>query len=160
MPAQLNPYISFAGNAREALTFYQSVFGGELRLNTFGEFGQSDAPFADQIMHGQLQAPNGFALMGADTPPGMEYTPGSAITVSLSGDAPELRDYWNKLSEGGTVSIPLQKQIWGDEFGQCIDRFGVPWLVNIAGADAGAAGSADNQSSQGQAADGQSAGAV
>ncbi len=133
MASRLNPYISFAGNARQAMEFYKDVFGGDLALNTFGEFGQPDAPEADKIMHAMLACDNGFTLMGADTPPGMEHNPGDTITVSLSGDdAAELRGYWEKLSAGGKVSMPLEKQMWGDEFGMCVDQFGVPWMVNIA----------------------------
>ena len=87
---------------------------------------------ADKIMHGMLETDLGFTLMGADTPPGMEHNPGSAITISLSGDDDDvLRGYWEKLSGGGTVSVPLEKQMWGDEFGACVDQFGVPWMVNI-----------------------------
>jgi PhnB protein len=133
MPSRLNPYISFAGNAREAMEFYQQVFGGDLALNTFGQYGAPDTPEADKIMHGMLETSSGFALMGADTPPGVEHNPGDNMAVSLSGDdADELRGYWEKLSAGGTVSVPLEKQMWGDEFGMCQDRFGVPWMVNIS----------------------------
>ncbi len=133
MASRLNPYISFAGTARQAMEFYKDVFGGELNMNTFGEYGQQDAPEANQIMHAQLEAPNGFALMGADTPPGMEVNRGDNITVSLSGDdTAELRGYWEKLSAGGKVTMPLEKQMWGDEFGMCVDQFGVPWMVNIS----------------------------
>jgi PhnB protein len=132
MASRLNPYISFADNARQAMEFYKSVFGGTLRLSTFGEFGSKDAPEADKIMHGMLETKNGFTLMGADTPPGMELHPGANIAISLSGDdVDELRGYWEKLSSGGTVSVPLEKQMWGDEFGACTDRFGIPWMVNI-----------------------------
>lgn len=132
MASRLNPYISFADNARQAMEFYNGVFGGTLTLNTFGEYGAPDAPEADKIMHAQLETDGGFALMGADTPPGMEHNPGDNIAVSLSGDdAEELRGYWAKLSEGGTVSVPLEKQMWGDEFGACVDRFGINWMVNI-----------------------------
>jgi PhnB protein len=132
MASRLNPYISFSDNARQALEFYQGVFGGTLTLNTFGEYGAPDTPEADKIMHGLLETDSGFTLMGADTPPGMEYNPGTNITVSLSGDdAAELRGYWEKLSGGGTVLVPLEKQLWGDEFGQCVDRFGIGWMVDI-----------------------------
>ena len=132
MASRLNPYISFDGNARQALEFYQEVLGGTLTLNTFGEYGAQDTPEADKIMHGQLETDSGFTLMGADTPPGTEYSPGNNITVSLSGnDADELRGYWEKLSGSGTVSVPLEKQMWGDEFGSCVDQFGIAWLVNI-----------------------------
>ncbi|MFC9898421.1 VOC family protein [Nocardia sp. NPDC127579] len=133
MVSRLNPYISFGDSARSALEFYREVLGGELTISTFGEFGDPGGDGADLIMHGQLETPSGFTLMAADTPPGMEYTPGSSISVSLSGDdAAELRGYWEKLSAGGTVSVPLEKQMWGDEFGQCKDKFGVDWLVNIS----------------------------
>lgn len=83
MASRLNPYISFSNNAREAMEFYKDVLGGELTVNTFGEYGQADAPEANQIMHAQLETPNGFTLMAADTPPGMEYQPGSNFAVSL-----------------------------------------------------------------------------
>jgi PhnB protein len=130
--SRLNPYISFSGNAREAMEFYQSVFGGTLTTSTFGEFGMAESGIADQIMHSQLETDSGYFLMCADTPPGMPYTPGGAITVSLSGDdGGELRGYWAKLSEGGEITTPLEKQMWGDEFGSLTDRFGVAWLVNI-----------------------------
>jgi PhnB protein len=132
MASRLNPYISFGGNARQAMEFYEQVFGGSLALHTFAEFGAPDAPGADQIMHGMLETDRGFTLMGADTPPGMEHTPGNNISISLSGDDDaELRGYWDSLSAGGTVVMPLEKQMWGDEFGMCVDRFGITWLVNI-----------------------------
>ena len=132
MASVLNPYISFRNNARQAMEFYKDVFGGTLTLNTFGEYGDPNAPGADGIMHGQLNADSGFTLMGADTPPGMETNPGDNITISLSGDdEQELRGYWDKLSQGGTVTVPLEKQMWGDLFGQCTDQFGIPWMVNI-----------------------------
>jgi PhnB protein len=128
----LNPYISFRDEARPAMEFYREVFGGDLTVSTFGESGMPDGPGADNVMHAQLQTDNGFTLMAADTPPGMEHRPGSSISISLSGDDGEqLRGYWAKLSDGGTVSVPLEKQMWGDEFGMCVDRFGIGWMVNI-----------------------------
>ncbi len=134
MASRLNPYISFPGNAREAMEFYQRVFGGDLAMNTFGEFGTPDTPGADKIMHARLETDNGFTLMGADNPPGEEHKPGNNIAVSLSGDdADALHRHWQQLSDGGQVAVPLEKQMWGDEFGMCTDRFGIPWMVNIAG---------------------------
>jgi PhnB protein len=133
MASRLNPYIGYDGDARQAMEFYQQVFGGELRMNTFGEFGQPDSPDAEKIMHAQLETTSGYTLMAADTPAGMPFDSGSRITVSLSGDdADELRGYWEKLSGGGSVIMPLEKQMWGDEFGMCTDGFGVTWLVNIS----------------------------
>ncbi|WP_158841407.1 VOC family protein [Saccharothrix deserti] len=135
MTSRLNPYISFAGNAREAMEFYESVFGGTLSLNTFGEYGATDAPEAEKIMHGMLETPSGFTLMGADTPPGMSVNAGDNITICLSGDdADELHGYWEKLSDGGNVLTPLEKQMWGDEYGACQDKFGISWMVNISAA--------------------------
>ncbi|GAF50017.1 VOC family protein [Rhodococcus wratislaviensis] len=134
MTSRLNPYISFNGDARQAMEFYKDVFGGTLALNTFGEYGAPDGEGADKIMHAMLESDNGFTLMGADTPPGMEHNPGTNIAVSLSGDDGDLlRGYWAKLADGGSVSVPLEKQMWGDEFGACTDKFGISWMVNIAG---------------------------
>lgn len=134
MTSRLNPYISFDGNARQAMEFYKDVFGGTLAVSTFGEFGAPDAEGADKIMHAMLESDNGFTLMGADTPPGMEHNPGTNIAVSLSGDDGDLlRGYWAKLSDAGSVTVPLEKQMWGDEFGACTDQFGISWMVNIAG---------------------------
>jgi len=131
--SRLNPYISFAGDAKQAMEFYEGVFGGTLTTNTFGEYGDPAAAEADKIMHAQLETKSGFTLMGADTPPGMEHKPGDNIAVSLSGDdSAELHGYWDKLSDGGTVTTPLEKQMWGDEFGMCVDRFGITWMVNIS----------------------------
>ncbi len=132
MASRLNPYISFAGDARQAMEFYRGVFGGELTMSTFGQYGQQGTEYAEQIMHATLETPSGFTIMASDTPPGMSHNPGVNITVSLSGDdGDELRGYWQRLSEGGTVSVPLEKQMWGDEFGACVDQFGIPWMVNI-----------------------------
>jgi PhnB protein len=131
MPAQLNAYLNFNGNARQALEFYHSVLGGTLNLTTFAEFGAKDSPDADRIMHGMVQTDAG-TIMGADVTSDMEYHPVSGCSMSLSGDdADQLRGYWEKLSAGGTVTMPLDKQAWGDEFGMCADQFGVPWMVDI-----------------------------
>jgi PhnB protein len=132
VPSVLNPYIHFRDNARQAMEFYKDVFGGDLRLNTFGEYGDPSAPGADNIMHAQLETENGFTLMASDTPPGMEFNPGDSVSISLSGDdEQELRGYWDKLSDGGTVTMPFEKQMWGDLFGQCTDKYGVAWMVDV-----------------------------
>ena len=135
MASTLNPYLNFRGEAREALAFYASVFGGEPVMSTFGESGMADDPaLADQIMHGQLDTPQGFTLMVSDTPPSMPMTVGDSISVSLSGDDhAELSGFWTGLVDGGSVTVPLEAAPWGDTFGMLKDRFGVNWLVNIAG---------------------------
>ena len=135
MSVVLNPYLSFRDNAREAMEFYRSVFGGDLTVSTFGELGAVEDPAEkDKVMHAQLTTERGLTLMASDTPPGMDLQQGSSISVSLSGDdEAELRGYWDGLSRDGTVAMPLEKAPWGDTFGMCTDRFGTAWMVNIAG---------------------------
>ena len=136
MSTKLNPYLGFRDTAKEAMEFYQSVFGGELTLSTFGDFQASQDP-AEQgkIIHGMLVTESGLTLMGADTPNTMGYMPGDNYSVSLSGeDEAELRRFWEGLSAEGTVTMPLERAPWGDIFGMCADKFGVSWLVNIAAA--------------------------
>jgi PhnB protein len=136
MTTRLNPYISFRDNAREAMEFYHSVFGGKLDVNTFKQFGASHGPEDDdKIMHSMLEAPNGMVLMGADTPKDMELSATSNISISLSGEGEsELRGYFEKLLAGGTPIVPMEKAPWGDIFGMCTDKFGVTWLVNVTAA--------------------------
>jgi PhnB protein len=135
LTVRLNPYLSFRDTAREAMTFYQSVLGGDLTISTFAEFHASDDPVEqDKVMHSHLETPDGLMLMGADTPNGMDYKPQAGVSVSLSGDDEgKLRGYWEQLSEGGTVLMPFEKAPWGDTFGMCVDRFGTSWMVNLAG---------------------------
>jgi PhnB protein len=133
MTSRLNPYLNFNGNAREALEFYAGVFGGNLSLNTFADFGRQDSPDAERIMYGMLETDAGYTIMAADTPGDMERHPMAGFSVSLSGDDSDtLHGYWEKLSASGTTTMPMQKQVWGDEFGMCVDKFGVSWLVNIS----------------------------
>lgn len=136
MSSTLNPYISFRDDARAAMEFYQSVLGGQLNLNTFGDFGASDDPAeTDKIMHAQLETTAGFVLMGADTPSSMTFDEGARVTISMSGDdESELRGYWDGLAAGATIAMPLEPAPWGDQFGMLADKFGVNWMINIAGA--------------------------
>ena len=140
MTVRLNPYIGFEHQAREAMEFYRSVFGGELTISTFGEGGMTDDPAqADKIMHAMLVAGPDLCLMASDAPPGMPAVTGSQISISLSGDdEATLRGWWDRLVEGGSVSLPLERAPWGDSFGMCVDRFGIAWMVNIAGVPAAA----------------------
>ncbi|WP_348787700.1 VOC family protein [Leifsonia sp. NPDC080035] len=135
MPSILNPYLNFRAKAREAMDFYQSVFGGSLQRSTFAEFGMAEDPAESElIMHSQLTTDSGFTIMAADVPQRMELKEGGQISISLSGDdEAELSGYYDRLADGGTVIEPLAKAPWGDSFGMLVDRYGIQWLVNIAG---------------------------
>jgi PhnB protein len=135
MATRLDPYLSFRDQTREAMEFYRGVFGGTLTLNTFADFHASpDHSEDDKIMHAILEVPSGISFMAADTPNSMERVPGDNFSMSLSGeDESELRGYFEKLAEGGSIQMPLEKAAWGDTFGMLIDRFGVRWMVNISG---------------------------
>lgn len=139
MPARLNPYLTFQGNAREAMEYYHDVLGGDLVLTTFAEGGMADNPAdADKVMHGQLETGSGFTIMGSDAASGVPGQPMAGVQISLSGDPAsdaELTGYWDKLAEKGTVVEPLAVAPWGDKFGMVTDPYGVMWMVNIAGSE-------------------------
>jgi len=138
MSVQLNPYLGFRDNAREAMEFYQGVFGGNLTVSTFKEFQASTDPSEDDlVMHSQLEGEHGVVFMASDTPQRMEWKPGSNFSMSLSGDDEAVLTGWfDRLADGGTVTMPLNDAPWGDKFGMCVDRFGVTWLVNVSKAAA------------------------
>ena len=133
MATKLNAYLNFKDQSRPAMEFYKTVFGGKLELHTFKELGAAHSPDEeDLIMHSVLTSGD-IEFMAADTPNDMEYKPAAGFGMSLSGDnEAELKGYFDKLCEGGTVTVPMAKQVWGDQFGMCTDKFGVSWLVNIA----------------------------
>ncbi len=133
MGTSLNPYLNFRGNAREAMEFYRTVFGGKLTIATFADFHASTDPSEDAlVMHADLEGPPGIRFMAADAPARIEHHTGTDFTMSLSGeDDAELRGYYERLADGGSVTMPLATASWGDTFGMCTDRFGVRWLVNI-----------------------------
>ena len=136
MTVKLNSYISFQDNAREAIEFYKSVFGGEVYMDTFGSMQDSGIPVdegdKEKIMHAYLKGENGVAVMAADTPKGMEFQTGSRLSLTLNGDdEPLLRSYWDKLAADGKVTVPLEKAPWGDTFGMLTDKFGVEWMIDI-----------------------------
>ncbi|HEX3082326.1 MAG TPA: VOC family protein [Candidatus Saccharimonadia bacterium] len=139
MAVKFNPYIGFKDQARPAMEFYKTVFGGDLKLSTFKELHATDDPAEENlIMHSVLEVSDGMVIMASDTPSRMEYKKGTDLSLSLSGqaaDEKELTGYFDKLSEGGEVVQPLTKAQWGDIFGMVNDKFGIRWLVNI-GADA------------------------
>ena len=138
MASILNPYLNFRGDARAALEFYHSVFGGELTVSSFADLGATDVAEEerDLVMHGQLETPSGFTLMASDVPNHMPWDRGTnSFSISLSGrsgDDADLRRYWNGLSERATIQEPLATAPWGATFGMLADRFGVNWLVNIS----------------------------
>jgi PhnB protein len=142
VPVLLTPYLSFRAEAREAMEFYHSIFGGELTLSTFGDFDASENPVeAEKIMHGHLVAGD-LNLMGADTPNEMPFEAGTNFAVSLSGgpeDEPRLREYWDRLLEDGDVTVELETSPWGDVFGMLVDRYGIQWMVSIGQSPAPAA---------------------
>jgi PhnB protein len=131
MQTRLNPYLAFKDTARQSIEFYHTVFGGNLTVQTFKE---AHTPTDDDlVMHAMLETDTGIVLMASDTPSGMEYKPGTNVSISLSGDnEAELRGYWDKLSEGATTTLPLEKAPWGDTFGMLTDKFGIQWMVNIS----------------------------
>jgi len=137
MATVLNPYLNFRAQAREAMSFYQSVLGGELSVTTFADQGGMDVPDneKDLVMHSALTVSDSVQLMGADVPSHMD-TGGdlSNGSISLSGDdEAALRGWFEGLSAGGTIGVPLEKAPWGDSFGMFTDKYGVEWMVNIAG---------------------------
>ncbi|MDK3257876.1 VOC family protein [Blastococcus capsensis] len=139
MSVQLNPYLNFRDDARQAMEFYHSVFGGTLDVSTFEELGAAQDPAEkDLVMHAQLRGDHGVVFMASDTPRSMEFRRGTDMNMSLSGDDQALlRRWFEQLSDGGAVAMPLEKAPWGDTFGMCVDRFGVNWLVNVSGPAAG-----------------------
>lgn len=133
MPTAMNPYLSFRDNAAEAMAFYQNVFGGTLESSTFADMNASEDPSeGDKIMHSALTTDEGFVLMASDTPNGMDLDTGNNVTISLSGNNGDaLRSYWDKLLDGGQMTLPLEQAPWGDVFGMVTDRFGTNWMISI-----------------------------
>lgn len=138
MASSLSPYLSFRGKAREAMEFYQTVFGGKLDIMTFADMNAVEDPAeADLVMHSSLVADNGICILGSDAPMRIELNQGNTVSLSLMGDdEAELSGYFQKLSQGGTVTMPLEKAMWGDTFGMCTDKYGNYWMVNIDGGTA------------------------
>lgn len=131
MSMQFNPYVSFPGTAAEAMAYYAGILGGTPQVMSFRDTGMD----VDGVMHAALETPAGFHLFAADHVDGMgmgDFTPGNNVQLSLSGDEePALRGYFDALAADGSVVVPLEKQIWGDVYGQVVDRYGLTWHVNI-----------------------------
>lgn len=124
------PYLLFPGDAGAALGFYQGVFGGDLTLHTYQEFGRTDGP-PDAVAHGILRGP--VSLFAADASATEEAFSSTGLLFSLLGTAPtdDLRRWFDALALGGTVRDPLQRRPWGGWDGQVVDQFGVSWLIGF-----------------------------
>lgn len=118
------------GKCREAMVFYQSVLGGELQLSPYAEFGV-DVEDPDQIMWSQLMVNDHFVIMGSD---GVDeaYTSGTQMSLTLMSDDIEWgRETFAKLADGGEVQSPYEAQVWGDFYGDFVDRYGMHWMFNV-----------------------------
>lgn len=132
MATKLVPYLNFDGNTAEALRYYQSVFGGQLTIATFADFGMTDMP-PDGTMHAELVAEQ-FTLMASDAQSGAASTwGGTRVYLAFMSDEVDLVTGWfNKLAADGHVDQPLAQQVWGDSYGQVTDQFGMEWMFNIS----------------------------
>ena len=136
--SSLQPYLHFNGNCEEAMKFYQSVLGGELSISRFSDFGGPDSSVPQDkpegVMHSTLTGSE-LEFMASDGMPEKAVVIGDNISLSITGsDTEQLTSYFNSLSEGGEVTLPLAKQVWGDEFGMCTDKYGIHWMINISAA--------------------------
>lgn len=134
MNTTLSPYLNFDGQTAEAMRFYQSVLGGELNIQTFGESGMGEDPAVkDRVIHAHLKN-DAINLMASDTNPYQSaLAQGNNVHLSLNGsDEGRLTRAFQGLAEGGTVTMPLERQFWGDLFGMVQDRYGINWMVNIS----------------------------
>ncbi len=137
---QLSPYLHFNGNCEEAMNFYKSVLGGELEINRFSNFASPEMPVSneqkDKVMHSVLKN-DSLSFMASDGMPGRTVNIGDGISISIGGtDETQLAGIFNGLSQGGAITMPLAKQVWGDLFGMLTDKFGIHWMINISAAPA------------------------
>jgi PhnB protein len=135
MSIKTTTHLNFRGQARAALAFYQSVFGGQDMVLTYKYAGAVQDPAeADQVMWGQVTSEAGFAIMAYDVPSRLAYAPGEIpVFVSVCGDtAEEITGYWDKLAEGATVMQDLAPAGWSPLYGMLKDRFGITWVLDVA----------------------------
>jgi PhnB protein len=135
MSIHVTPHLNFRGDARAALSFYQSVFGGELTVVTYQDaHSVTDASEADHVMWGQVATADGFRVMAYDVPSHLPWDAGTrAYFVSVRGDSgPQVTALWEKLSAGATVSQPLAPSGWAPLYGMLTDRFGITWVLDVA----------------------------
>ncbi|WP_399881002.1 VOC family protein [Streptomyces sp. BBFR51] len=134
MTAKAVTHLNFRGDAREALTFYQAAFGGDVTVVTYKDAGDvQDPAAADQVMFGQVSTADGLSVMAYDVPADLPWNQGeNAFFVSVrGGTAEEIAAYWEKLSEGSTVLRPLGAAQWAPLYGMLRDRFGVTWVLDV-----------------------------
>ena len=134
MDPMITPYLNFNGDAAEAMKFYHSVFGGDLSMQTFKEVKMAKSKEEEgRIVHAALKG-DALSLMASDGPMDKPVKFGDNVHMSLGGDDLEkFTAIFNRLASGGKVDMPLAKQFWGDTFGMCTDKFGIHWMVNVAG---------------------------
>ena len=132
MAISLSPYLNFPGNGREAMTYYHSVFGGDLQLFGFGDYGMTDMP-EDGLMHGALRG-DGFVISASDAMPGAEQTwGGTRVYCAFFGDDLDtMKGWFEALAADGSVGMALEKQIWGDIYGIVKDKYGIEWMFNVS----------------------------
>lgn len=129
---KLNPYITFLGNTRQAMEFYKSVLGGHLTISTFKDMNATENPEIENlVMHSELVADNGMTIMASDDPEQVEKSINTSISLSGDNEA-ELTGFWERLTDGATITAPFEKAPWGDTFGMLTDKFGIRWLVNVS----------------------------
>lgn len=134
MSVTTTTHLNFRGEARAALEFYQSVFGGQSAVVTYADAGNvQDESEAGQVMWGQVLAGNGFHVMAYDVPSRLAYDRGeNSFFVSVRGETvEEVTGYWEKLAEGATVVVPMGPAGWAPAYGMLRDRFGVVWVVDV-----------------------------
>jgi PhnB protein len=130
---QLESYLFFDGRCAEAMRFYEKTLGGQMEgMFTYGESPDPQhcpADARDLVMHARLRIGD-RALMASDTPPGMGFKPMAGCALSLTYDTPdEARRVFDALSQGGSVTMAMQKTFWSQAFGMFADRFGTQWMV-------------------------------
>ncbi len=135
MTLAATPHLNFRGDARTALEFYQSVFGGQLTIITYANMGNVQDPSeANQVVWGQVEAPDGFRVMAYDVPAARLWSRGDdPFFLSLRGtDAEEIQARWENLSDGASIAVPLSPAQWSPLYGMLRDRFGITWVVDVA----------------------------
>lgn len=135
--ADITPYRRFPGTAREAMETYQRIFGGELQIMSYSSVHTDEelGDLGDKVMHSELLINDRKVLFAADAPGGQLPQKGDDTPLSITGgpaQAEQIREHWEQLAEGGTITLPLEQAPWGATFGQLTDRFGTIWMFNIA----------------------------